>query len=488
MNKILLSLLFVSVIAAATNGKISKQLQLDLTTKESVEMYLLLNNEHSIKTSLSTNRIQRLKHIIAQLKDNAKQSQPLIEKQLIKYADDYQFYWINNSVWIKASARNAQNILQQKSIRKAFANTSQKLAIIKDDSPVSKSTSSVGWGSTMINAPAVWALGFRGQGVIIAGQDTGYQWDHVALKEKYAGWNGVSVDHNYSWHDAIHTPNIPCVGGLGNPVSCDDHGHGTHTMGTMVGDDEVGNQVGIAPDAKWIGCRNMNQGIGTPQTYTECFQFFLEPTDLNGLNPDVTKAPHIINNSWGCPPSEGCTQPDALESIVNNVVDAGILVVAAAGNSGSGCGTVKDPIAIYDKTFTVGSTTSADAISGFSSRGAVTIDGSNRIKPDISAPGHSVRSSTIGGGYGNMSGTSMASPHVAGVAALLISANSSLAGQPEQLKQIILNSSLAKTSTQDCNGIAGTQIPNNTFGWGRVDALAAVNQVMLDFVFTNGFE
>ncbi|MCF6288760.1 MAG: S8 family serine peptidase [Proteobacteria bacterium] len=491
MNKILLSLLlvsFVSVITAATNGKISKQLQLDLNAKESVEMYLLLHNKHAIKTLDDSNRIEKLKFVIAQLKDNSKQSQSLMKKQLIKYADDYQFYWINNSVWIKASASNAQKILQQKFIKKAFANTPQKLAIIKDDSAVSKSTSAVGWGSAMINAPAVWALGFRGQNVVIAGQDTGYKWDHIALKEKYAGWNGATVDHNYHWHDAIHLPNIPCVDGQGDPASCDDHGHGTHTMGTMVGDDEVGNQVGVAPDAKWIGCRNMNQGIGTPQTYTECFQFFLEPTDLNGLNPDVTKAPHIINNSWGCPISEGCTQPDALESIVNNVVDAGILVVAAAGNSGSGCGTVKDPIAIYDKTFTVGSTTSTDAISGFSSRGTVIVDGSNRIKPDVSAPGSSILSSLLSGGYGNMSGTSMASPHVAGVAALLISANPSLAGQPEQLKQIILSSSLAKTSSQDCNGIPGTQIPNNTFGWGRLDALAAINQVMLDFVFTNGFE
>ena len=480
MNKIkllIIALLFVSVLSIAQD-KISQQLRTDLKNKESVELYLLLNNTKTIKKLQSNNRTEKLKFVIAQLKSNAKLSQSQFEDELKGYADDYKFYWVNNSVWVKASSQNAQKILLNNQVYKAFANTPQKLAIVEDDSPAQKSVSSVGWGSTMINAPAVWALGFRGQNVIIAGQDTGYKWDHIALKEKYAGWDGATVEHNYRWHDAIHVYNAPF----------DDHGHGTHTMGTMVGDDGVGNQVGIAPDARWIGCRNMDQGDGTPQTYTECFQFFLEPTDLNGLNPDVTKAPHIINNSWGCTFGEGCTQPNALESVVNNVVDAGILVVAAAGNSGSGCGTVRDPIAIYDKTFTIGSTTSSDTISSFSSRGAVTIDGSNRIKPDVSAPGSSIRSSLRSGGYGNMSGTSMASPHVAGVAALLISADPSLAGQPAMIKQIIMNSSVAKTSAQDCNGTSGSQIPNNTFGWGRLDALAAVNQARLDFVFTDEFE
>ena len=81
-------------------------------------------------------------------------------------------------------------------------------------------------------------------------------------------------------------------------------------MGTMVGDDGAGNQIGVAPGAKWIGCRNMNEGDGTPATYSECFQWFIAPTDLNNQFPNPTLAPHVINNSWGCPPSEGCTDPD----------------------------------------------------------------------------------------------------------------------------------------------------------------------------------
>ena len=77
------------------------------------------------------------------------------------------------------------------------------------------------------------------------------------------------------------------------------------------GDDGAGNQIGVAPGAKWIGCRNMDQGVGTPATYTECFQFFIAPTDLNGQNPNPTLRPHVMNNSWGCPPSEGCAAEHA---------------------------------------------------------------------------------------------------------------------------------------------------------------------------------
>jgi serine protease AprX len=487
--KIIIALILVLIKqnVTANQSKISNVLQDEVKNNSSVEIFVLLNNQNTLQKNTSLERIPRLKNTIQQLKINAKISRNQVEPQLSLITQDYKFFWANNSLWAKMPSNKLATFVASNAIQKAFSNKPQKLSIVQP-SKVDNSIKAIDWNLSMINTQQVWDLGFKGQNVLIAGQDTGYQWDHISLKDKYAGWNGITVDHNYYWHDAITNPNVNCQDAQNNPASCDDNGHGTHTMGTMVGDDGAGNQIGVAPDAKWMGCRNMDQGNGTPTTYTSCFQFFLEPTDLNGANPDVTKAPHIINNSWGCPSVEGCTQPDALESIVNNVVNAGILVVAAAGNSGSGCGSINTPIAIYDQSLTIGSTTSSDTISSFSSRGAVTIDGSNRIKPDMAAPGSSIRSAQLNGGYTNLSGTSMASPHVAGVAALLISANPTLAGNPELLTQILLDSSAIKTSTQTCNGVPGSQSPNNTFGWGRLDALAAVNLARALFIFDNGFE
>ena len=220
--------------------------------------------------------------------------------------------------------------------------------------------------------------------------------------------------------------------------------------------------------------------MGSPASYIECYQWFLAPTDLQGKNPRLDLAPDIINNSWSCPTKEGCTDPNVLLSVVQNVRAAGILTVHSAGNDGSNCGTINTPAAIYDESFTVGNTTSTDAILSSSSRGPVKVDGSGRLKPDISAPGTDILSSLRSGGYGSMTGTSMAAPHVAGLAALLISLNPALRGQVDTLERIIERSAVHLTSTQDCGSVPGSSIPNNTFGWGRIDALAAFQEHNFD--------
>jgi len=293
-----------------------------------------------------------------------------------------------------------------------------------------------------------------------------------------------TVDHNYNWHDAIHTIS-PLSGDSINPCGldvkepCDDYGHGTHTMGTMIGLDGD-EQIGVAPGAKWCACRNMERGNGSPFTYLECFQWFLAPTDLNNENPDPTLAPHVINNSWGCPKVEGCDSSnfELLNIAVHNLKVAGTVVVVSAGNDGSGCSSVATPAAIYESSFSVGATAENDTIAGFSSRGPVTVDGSNRLKPNISAPGVRVRSARPGGNYGSASGTSMAGPHVVGLVALIISANPDLAGKVDIIEDIIKQTAVPKTTDQMCGDIPGSQVPNNTYGYGRIDALAAVNAAL----------
>lgn len=338
------------------------------------------------------------------------------------------------------------------------------------------------WNLTQIGAPTVWSMGYTGQNVVIGGQDTGYAWEVNTIKSKYRGWNGTTANHNYNWHDAIHMDNPMSGGtnlcGFNSPIPCDDHSHGTHTMGTMVGGvDDNSNEIGVAPGAKWIACRNMENGYGTLTTYTECFEWFLAPYPVAGGAGDPTKMPHVINNSWGCPTIEGCNTTNfaTMETALNNLRNAGCVIVVSAGNDGQNCNSVNSPAAIFNGSFSVGATNSSNGIASFSSRGTVNVDGSNRLKPNISAPGVDVRSCLKDGTFANWNGTSMAGPHVAGLVALLISANPELAGEVDKIEDIIEQTSIHLTSTQSCDGISGTTIPNNTFGYGRIDGLAAIN-------------
>lgn len=384
---------------------------------------------------------------------------------------EYRSYWISNAIWARLSAQDLAELALRGDVARVAANPAYPLQLPAEPlGPMPSEIRAIEWGVNMIRAPEVWAEGFEGQGVVIAGQDTGYDWDHPALINHYRGWDGSAATHDYNWHDSIHNSSgNPC--GNDSPQPCDDHGHGTHTAGTFAGSDGGSNQIGVAPGAKWIGCRNMNSGDGTPARYIECMEFFLAPTDMAGQNANPDLAPDVINNSWGCPVSEGCTPADILETAVDNLVAGGIMFVASAGNDGSGCSSILTPPAIYDSSFVIGSTTSSDAMSGFSSRGPVS--GSGLIRPDVSAPGSNIRSSVPGGGYGSMSGTSMAGPHVAGAAALLMSVNPALKGHPDQIAQILRDTAVPISVNQTCGGIGPDTWPNYVAGYGRIDAYAA---------------
>ncbi|HJV67898.1 S8 family serine peptidase, partial [Ideonella sp.] len=289
---------------------------------------------------------------------------------------------------------------------------------------------------------------------------------------------GASADHNYNWHDAIHTGGGSC--GPDAPAPCDDNQHGTHTMGSMVGDDGGANQIGVAPGAKWIGCRNMNAGNGTPASYIECMEWMLAPTDLNNQNPDPDQAPDVISNSWTCTEGEGCTVGNEIVHAVANLTGGGILFVAAAANDGPNCSTITNPPAIYSASFTIGATDINDVLAGFSSRGPVLISphiSSKQVKPDVSAPGVNVNSAWPPNTYANLSGTSMATPHVAGAAALLMSAVPALKGHPNAVARLLRDTAATSGVTdpvnQACGGTPRTQWPNNMIGYGRIDAYAA---------------
>ncbi len=391
----------------------------------------------------------------------------------------YRAYYIVNMLWVVGDRDLLLALAARPDVARITTNIRVRGHLARS---LPFAPQSVSWGVSQIGAPQVWAMGYTGEGVVVAGQDTGYDWDHPALIQHYRGYNGLTASHDYNWHDAIHSGGGIC--GADSPEPCDDYGHGTHTMGTIVGDDGGTHQIGVAPGARWIGCRNMDQGWGTPASYAECFEFFLAPYPVNGTpdDGDPTKAPHVINNSWGCPPEEGCdaTHIEILRQVVHNVRAAGIMVVASAGNSGPNCGTVSDPPALYDETYTVGSTDSSDTIATSSSRGPVTVDGSNLRKPDIAAPGVSIYSSVPGGGYGTMSGTSMAGPHVVGAVALLWSARPNLRGNITATEHLLNLTALPRYSTQ-C-GDAPNTVPNNVYGWGRLDALAAVQRALQGWI------
>ncbi len=420
--------------------------------------------------------------VVNRLVDSSARSQDGIRNFLDRAGIAYRSYWIVNALSLTVDQDLLDRLMQRPDVARIVSNAPipADLAPLPDlpSLPAAGEVRGIEPNLSQINAPALWDLGLNGSGIIIGIADTGVQWNHPALKAQYAGWDGSSADHNFVWWDAIHDDSIggginPC--GINLAVPCDDYGHGTHVAGIAVGDDGGDNRIGVAPGADWIACRNMDSGYGTPATYIECYQFFLAPTDLNGENPDPSRRPHIVNSSFACLVSEGCTAFNELHDAVNALRAAGVFMAVSAGNGGPSCGTVSTPPALEEGAFSVGAVDASGRVTSFSSRGPVTVDGSNRIKPDVMAPGSTIRSSLYLVSsdlytYSTKSGTSMAAPHVAGGVALLWSAYPDLAREISTTEWLLSISA----APQDCGAACCAPSvpgdwPNTVYGYGQID-------------------
>src|SRR6184192_759685 len=444
---------------------------------QQAEFFVVLAERADLRRAANLpTKTEKGRFVYQTLREKARTTQGPILQWLRERNIEHRSFYIVNAILVKGTREIAETLATRPDVVRVEGNPLIHNSL-PQPGPVTEVPSkpqvpkTIEPGIAYTHAPDVWALGFTGQNIVVASADTGQRWTHNALKPHYRGWDGVTADHDYNWHDSIHdSVGNPC--GNDSPQPCDDFFHGTHTTGTAIGDDGGTNQIGMAPGAKWIGCRNMDVGTGTPARYIECMEFFLAPYPVGGGQGDPTKAPDITINSWGCPTSEGCSV-NTLQAAVEAQAAAGIMMVVAAGNSGSSCSTVTDPPSFYAASYTAGAlNTGTDTIAFFSSRGPVTIDGSNRIKPDITAPGTNTRSASNASdsAYTIASGTSMATPHIAGAMALLWSAVPSLQNQIDP-SRAALNNAAVHISTTLCSS---TGIPNNVFGWGRVDILAAV--------------
>ncbi|RLP91841.1 peptidase S8 [Micromonospora sp. BL4] len=310
------------------------------------------------------------------------------------------------------------------------------------------------WNIRQLGADRVWSqLGVTGSGMVVGSSDSGVDGAHPALRAGFRGGDD-------SWYDPWDGTRTPT----------DQGGHGTHTVGSAVGR----GGIGVAPDAQWVGCVNLDRNLGSPGHYLDCLQFMLAPFPAGGdpfTDGRPERAPQVLTNSWGCPPIEGCDR-DVLRPATAALDAAGIFVVAAAGNTGPWCASIDDPPAPYPDVLTVGAVDAQRRVAEFSSRGPVP---GGPGKPDVLAPGVGVVSAMPGGGYAALDGTSMATPQVAGVVALMWSANPALVGDLPRTRQILRDTATpAQPTYRSGNPADACGGPANVTGSGQVDAYAAV--------------
>ena len=357
-------------------------------------------------------------------------------------------FWIFNGMVLTTTKDLIKKIAQREDVDYVIDDF-----IVKIDTKVDPKQSQVDdtrapeWNITTVSAPQCWNDGFDGAGIITGNIDTGCEVSHPAFHGRWVSGG---------WYDAVNGQSTPY----------DDHGHGTHTMGTICGGDGNGsdpNDIGVAPGANFIAAKAFDSnGSGQSSWIHDAFQWY------------GTQNVQVCSNSWGSSSTSTEFWQDCL-----NLRNLGIYVVFAIGNSGPGSGSATAP-GNFPTVTGVGATDSGDNIASFSGRGPAPNQSPwndtqywerpdwNRTKPDISAPGVNIRSSIPGGGYqGGWDGTSMATPHVAGAVTIMLQKNPAL--DYNTIYNILLD--YADHPSQ------GSPYPNNNYGWGRLNCYAALNAV-----------
>jgi subtilisin family serine protease len=368
--------------------------------------------------------------------------------------ESYRRFWIANIISVTADSSVLIELAGRNDVEEMFEDLPISLIAPVSTWEASAITSGHETGLSIIGAPEVWALGLDGRGSLVCNFDTGVYGNHPALMSKYRGNNGGVAAS--CWFDPYTNTDYPQ----------DSHGHGTHTMGIMVGSVD-GDTVGVAPGAQWIAAGVVDRGGGIQRSIADILAAFEWAADPDGDPSTVDDVPDVINNSWGIPLGYYPACDQTFWEAIDNVEAAGVICLFAAGNEGPFESTIRTPadrIASDFNCFSVGAvdgSTEDWPVAGFSSRGPSGCDGIT-VKPEVTAPGVGIRSASRTGDYVNMSGTSMATPHVAGAAAILRQFNPE--ATPSQIKQALMY------SAEDL----GQQGEDNDYGWGVIDIRGAL--------------
>lgn len=398
-------------------------------------------------------RPARLRATYDRLVAHAERTQAPLRRSLDRVGLAYTPYYLVNGVLVDGGPAVRQWLSGRSDVDRVLLDP--RLRPLPAAAPVDRGSGAAPdgrpqWNVALIGADRVWnGLGVTGEGIVIGTSDSGVDGSHPALRDGFRGGDD-------SWFDPWN----------GTAVPTDHGGHGTHTLGSAEGR----NGIGVAPGAQWVGCVNLDRNLGSPSHYLDCLQFMLAPFPRGGdpwRDGRPERAPHVLTNSWGCPALEGCDLA-ALRPATAALRAAGLFFVTAAGNAGSGCGSIVNPPAPYPDVLTVGAVDRTRTVADFSSRGP-TPDG--LVKPDVVAPGVDVLSALPGGTYGLNLGTSMAAPHVAGVVALMWSAQPRLIGDVDTTARILRETASAATVPPADDRCGDTA---DIAGAGLVDADAAV--------------